>query len=271
MFVKNTTLLLGLAAAFGAASARAQTSDDAAYTVTGNVALVSDYMFRGLTQTWGRPDSGRRRPCPRKRLRGRLLGIERQRQELSRRRARARSLRELRPGHQRRLVVARRALQLPLSERQSRRGRPAFALVQHDRSERRADLEMADPEVFDVADGLLRHRHGTRLPRRFERHRLSRAQRCHSARQRLERRTPCGAHEHLDAPRHAAFERRERSRLQRSRRDAEMAVRYALGGEPRRDIRRQPRVLRTHRELPERERHEGRRRHARLRDAAGHF
>jgi uncharacterized protein (TIGR02001 family) len=55
MIVKHTTLLLGLAAAFGAASAGAQTVDSAAYTVTGNVALVSDYMFRGLTQTWGRP------------------------------------------------------------------------------------------------------------------------------------------------------------------------------------------------------------------------
>jgi uncharacterized protein (TIGR02001 family) len=28
---------------------------DAPYSVTGNVAIVSDYMFRGITQTWGHP------------------------------------------------------------------------------------------------------------------------------------------------------------------------------------------------------------------------
>ena len=49
------TVLLPLLAAFGAASASAETTDDAADTVTGNVALVSDYLFRGLTQTWGHP------------------------------------------------------------------------------------------------------------------------------------------------------------------------------------------------------------------------
>ena len=55
----RTTLLLCLAATFGAVTAHAQstdaTTDDALYTVTGNIALTSDYMFRGLTQTWGGP------------------------------------------------------------------------------------------------------------------------------------------------------------------------------------------------------------------------
>lgn len=44
---------LGLAAMFGAAPAHA---DDAPATaVTGNVALTTDYVFRGLTQSWGKP------------------------------------------------------------------------------------------------------------------------------------------------------------------------------------------------------------------------
>lgn len=30
-------------------------ADDAAYTTTGNLELTSDYVFRGLTQTWGQP------------------------------------------------------------------------------------------------------------------------------------------------------------------------------------------------------------------------
>lgn len=33
----------------------ARSADAPSTTVTGNVALVSDYMFRGLTQTWGHP------------------------------------------------------------------------------------------------------------------------------------------------------------------------------------------------------------------------
>ncbi len=39
-------------------SAQAQTApqaDTPAYTITGNIALTSDYVFRGLTQTWGGP------------------------------------------------------------------------------------------------------------------------------------------------------------------------------------------------------------------------
>ncbi|HEY2395132.1 MAG TPA: TorF family putative porin [Rudaea sp.] len=38
-----------------AATALANAANDADYSVSGNVAVVSDYMFRGLTQTWGRP------------------------------------------------------------------------------------------------------------------------------------------------------------------------------------------------------------------------
>lgn len=44
---------LGLAAISSAPPARAD--DTPATTVTGNVALTSDYVFRGLTQNWGRP------------------------------------------------------------------------------------------------------------------------------------------------------------------------------------------------------------------------
>lgn len=44
---------LGLAAIFGATPARAD--DTPATTVTGNVELTSDYVFRGLTQSWGKP------------------------------------------------------------------------------------------------------------------------------------------------------------------------------------------------------------------------
>jgi uncharacterized protein (TIGR02001 family) len=38
-----------------ATTALANAANDADYSVSGNVAIVSDYMFRGLTQTWGKP------------------------------------------------------------------------------------------------------------------------------------------------------------------------------------------------------------------------
>lgn len=44
---------LALVAAFCASTAHA--TDAPASPVTGNVAITTDYMFRGLTQTWGRP------------------------------------------------------------------------------------------------------------------------------------------------------------------------------------------------------------------------
>jgi uncharacterized protein (TIGR02001 family) len=56
---KFTTLAAALAATMAPACAMAQTietgADSSSYSVTGNIALVSDYMFRGLTQTWGGP------------------------------------------------------------------------------------------------------------------------------------------------------------------------------------------------------------------------
>ncbi|MEO5626438.1 MAG: TorF family putative porin [Dokdonella sp.] len=56
---KLTTLAARLAATIFSTSAFAQTADtgaeNATYAVTGNIALTSDYMFRGLTQTWGGP------------------------------------------------------------------------------------------------------------------------------------------------------------------------------------------------------------------------
>jgi uncharacterized protein (TIGR02001 family) len=53
----HTTLLFAIASALACAGASAQTDADAdaSYSVTGNVALTTDYMFRGLTQTWGGP------------------------------------------------------------------------------------------------------------------------------------------------------------------------------------------------------------------------
>jgi len=57
--VKRTLLLLALAAAAESAalSARAQPSAEpkSPHTLTGNVALVSQYVFRGVTQTNGKP------------------------------------------------------------------------------------------------------------------------------------------------------------------------------------------------------------------------
>ena len=49
----RASLLLVTLPIFGTPLARA--ANDADYAITGNVALTSDYMFRGLTQTWGGP------------------------------------------------------------------------------------------------------------------------------------------------------------------------------------------------------------------------
>jgi uncharacterized protein (TIGR02001 family) len=54
MKIKNVLPIGMLALAF-AGYAHGQSATEPAATVTGNAALVSDYMFRGLTQTWGRP------------------------------------------------------------------------------------------------------------------------------------------------------------------------------------------------------------------------
>ncbi|BFI95363.1 MAG: hypothetical protein RSP_08730 [Rhodanobacter sp.] len=53
--MKSHVILFPLAALALAASMPAPAADAPAATVTGNVAVVSDYMFRGLTQTWGHP------------------------------------------------------------------------------------------------------------------------------------------------------------------------------------------------------------------------
>lgn len=47
------SILLGLAAVARVASADTAAADST--TITGNIAVTSDYMFRGLTQTWGGP------------------------------------------------------------------------------------------------------------------------------------------------------------------------------------------------------------------------
>lgn len=56
---KSITSAALLAALIAPASTTAQTTETGAnsssYTVTGNIALVSDYTFRGLTQSWGTP------------------------------------------------------------------------------------------------------------------------------------------------------------------------------------------------------------------------
>lgn len=54
--LSKSTVAICLSALLPAASSvLAQTSNDDSYAVTGNVAVVSDYDFRGLTQTWGAP------------------------------------------------------------------------------------------------------------------------------------------------------------------------------------------------------------------------
>src|SRR5450755_2930856 len=47
--------MLPLAGTVLAQDAGPSPAEAAAYTVPGNVAVVSDYMFRGITQTWGHP------------------------------------------------------------------------------------------------------------------------------------------------------------------------------------------------------------------------
>lgn len=51
--MKNKTL--PWAAALACLAAANLHAEDAPYTISGNVALTSDYLFRGLTQTWGGP------------------------------------------------------------------------------------------------------------------------------------------------------------------------------------------------------------------------
>lgn len=57
MRTTDSMLLFGIAAALAASSASAEdaAASDAPYAITGNVAVVTDYVFRGLTQAWGGP------------------------------------------------------------------------------------------------------------------------------------------------------------------------------------------------------------------------
>jgi uncharacterized protein (TIGR02001 family) len=54
-FASAAVQLAALSALNNAAAQDASDVADARYVVTGNVAVVSDYMFRGITQTWNRP------------------------------------------------------------------------------------------------------------------------------------------------------------------------------------------------------------------------
>lgn len=51
--MRKPVLPFAILAAFGVSTVQA--SDEVASSIRGNVAITSDYMFRGLTQTWGRP------------------------------------------------------------------------------------------------------------------------------------------------------------------------------------------------------------------------
>lgn len=51
----NKKILRTALAFAGLAACASAPADEAAYAVSGNVALTSDYVFRGLTQTWSRP------------------------------------------------------------------------------------------------------------------------------------------------------------------------------------------------------------------------
>lgn len=53
--MKPGSMILPTAAAAFALAAQARAAEAPATTVSGNVAVVSDYVFRGLSQTWGRP------------------------------------------------------------------------------------------------------------------------------------------------------------------------------------------------------------------------
>lgn len=53
--LKKTVALIGFASASWCGVATVAHAADPAYTLTSNVSLVSDYYFRGLTQTWHKP------------------------------------------------------------------------------------------------------------------------------------------------------------------------------------------------------------------------
>jgi len=53
--MKKTILALALTATFGAVAHAQQADPTPEHTFTGNVALVSDYRFRGISQTFGKP------------------------------------------------------------------------------------------------------------------------------------------------------------------------------------------------------------------------
>ena len=56
MKTRHESLLLGIVATLSVATASAEdVAAEPSCSITGNVALTSDYVFRGLTQTWGGP------------------------------------------------------------------------------------------------------------------------------------------------------------------------------------------------------------------------
>jgi uncharacterized protein (TIGR02001 family) len=55
MRIRAGTLSLFVAVAAALATPAHARADDSAYTISSNLELTSDYVFRGLTQTWGKP------------------------------------------------------------------------------------------------------------------------------------------------------------------------------------------------------------------------
>lgn len=53
--MKKSLLVLSMLSALGAAPATVFAAETSAHTVTGNMTLTSDYRFRGISQTFGRP------------------------------------------------------------------------------------------------------------------------------------------------------------------------------------------------------------------------
>ncbi len=242
------------------------------YSVTGNVAVVSDYMFRGITQTWGHPAIQGGGDLTMKN--GFAAGFW------------ASSISERSyPGGAMELDLYGSyganfnddwswrvgPLRLRLSERQSRSGQPRLASRSFNTLEANAALtwkwltlkysrSLTDYFAIDTEQGYDGDSKGTGYLQLDASIPLSDA---------WSLALHAGTHRHPGAPGHD--QRLAGSELQRFRRDAEIPVRYALERERRRDLCHEQVVLRAHLELPRSDETQERRRQSRLRDAARHL
>ena len=172
----------------------------------GNVAVVSDYMFRGITQTWGQPAIQGGGDLTMKN--GFAAGFW----------ASSISERSYPGGAMELDLYASYGARFdddwswraglygyvyPGGNLDQAKPRARLALVRYAGSKRRADMEMADAEILALADRLFRHRHRTGLRRRLERHRLPAARRGVPLSKAMDPRPARGAHAYSGAPAHA--------------------------------------------------------------------